>query len=121
MAMQNGQENALCGRLLLVDKDAETGRRTGESLCQAMLVPPQVSIATCGREAAELLRQTRFDVIVADMPSLGDLGENGEEAMGRLVRLAEGALVLAMADGASVSAAVGAMRVGAHDYVAKPV
>ncbi len=41
--------------------------------------------------------------------------------MTRLVRLAGGALLMALADGGSVSAALGAMRAGAHDYIAKPV
>src|SRR5690606_32899892 len=121
MAMHNGREHALCGRLLLIDRDAEVARSTGESLCQALLVPPQLVFASDGREAVEHLRRTRFDIILADMPSLADLEQDAEDAMARLVRLAEGALVLAMADGASVSAALGAMRVGAHDYVSKPV
>lgn len=121
MAMQNGQEHALCGRLLLIDRDMEVARSTGESLCSALLVPPEVIFASDGREAVEHLRRTRFDIILADMPSLADLEQDAEDAMARLVRLAEGALVLAMADGASVSAALGAMRVGAHDYVSKPV
>src|SRR5690606_20605424 len=42
-------------------------------------------------------------------------------AVARMVRLADGALFVALSDGASVTAAVGAMRAGAHDYVVKPV
>jgi len=121
MAMNSGLDNALSGRLLLIDSDAETACRTGESLSQALLCSPQVKVARNGREAIELLRANRFDIILADMPSLSDLSERDDEGMGRIVRLAEGALVVAMASGASVTAAVGAMRAGAHDYVAKPI
>ncbi|KKB10173.1 Fis family transcriptional regulator [Devosia chinhatensis] len=86
-----------------------------------MLVTPQVCLAETGRMAAERLRNGRYDIIIADLGSLADLAPSIEDAMGRLVRLAEGALVLAIADSGSVSAALGAMRAGAHDYLAKPV
>ncbi|WP_244465935.1 sigma-54-dependent transcriptional regulator [Devosia soli] len=111
----------MSGRLLLIDSDAAAACETGESLSQALLCSPQVEVARTGREAIELLRANRFDIILADMPSLADLSDRDEEGMGRIVRLAEGALVVAMAGGASVTAAVGAMRAGAHDYVAKPI
>src|SRR5690606_11046257 len=53
--------------------------------------------------------------------SVSDLAATTEDAVTRLVRVADGALVLAIADSGSVSAALGAMRAGAHDYLAKPV
>lgn len=121
MAMNSGLDNALSGRLLLIDSDAEAASRIGESLSEALLCTPTVAVAKNGRDALELLRANRFDIILADMPSLNDLAERDEEGMSRIVRHAEGALVVAMAGGASVSAAVGAMRAGAHDYVAKPI
>jgi two-component system repressor protein LuxO len=121
MAMNSGLDNALSGRLLLIDSDAETASAQGESLRHALLCAPQVDIAKGGKEALELLRANRFDIILADMPSLSDIADHNDEGMARIVRLAEGALVIAMAGGASVTAAVGAMRAGAHDYVAKPV
>jgi two-component system repressor protein LuxO len=121
MAMNSGLDNALSGRLLLVDGDAEAAARMGESLSRALLCAPIVELVSSGREALEVLRNARFDIILADMPSLADISERDDEGMARLVRLAEGALVIAMAGGASVSAAVSAMRAGAHDYVAKPV
>lgn len=121
MAMNTGLDGPLSGRLLLIDADAQTAAQTGESLSRAMLCAPLVEIARSGRDAIELLRAHRFDIILADMPSLADIAERDEESMSRIVRLAEGALVIAMASGASVSAAVGAMRSGAHDYVTKPI
>jgi two-component system repressor protein LuxO len=119
--MNSGLDNALSGRLLLVDSDAEAASRIGESLSEALLCTPSVVVAKSGREALDMLRANRFDIILADMPSLADLAERDDEGMGRVVRHAEGALVIAMAGGASVSAAVSAMRSGAHDYVTKPI
>ena len=121
MTMTSGSENALNGQLLLIDSDGDCARRMGRALGEKLLVAPRVSIVDNGRMAAERLRQTRFDIIIADLGSLLDLAPGIEDAMSRLVRLAEGALVLAVADSGSVSAALGAMRAGAHDYLAKPV
>jgi two-component system, repressor protein LuxO len=121
MTMTSGSDNALCGRLLIIDADSDCAGSVGAALTAAMVVAPEVSVAQSGRHAAEMLRQTRFDIIIADLSALGDLAAAIEDAMGRLVRLAEGALVLAIADSGSVSAALGAMRAGAHDYLAKPV
>lgn len=121
MAMTSGLDNALSGRLLLIDSDAEAAFQIGESLSQALLCTPAVTLAKSGREALDMLRANRFDIILADMPSLNDIAERDDEGMGRVVRHAEGALVVAMAGGASVTAAVGAMRSGAHDYVTKPI
>ncbi|KRA56101.1 Fis family transcriptional regulator [Devosia sp. Root635] len=81
----------------------------------------RIAVAAGGRQAAEQLRDTEFDIVLADLASLRDLCERSDDAVARLVRLADGALFVAVSDGASVSAAVGAMRAGAHDYVVKPV
>ncbi|UYO01495.1 MAG: sigma-54-dependent Fis family transcriptional regulator [Devosia sp.] len=86
-----------------------------------MLVAPVLSVADCGRAAGDLLRKARPDVVLADLGSIGDLGATPEDAVARLVRISEGALIIVMADGASVSSTLAAMRAGAHDYVAKPV
>lgn len=121
MMMTSGSDNTLCGRLLLIDSDSACARQTCSELAGALLVAPQITHAGAGRDAFELLRKLQFDVVICDLASLGDIAANVEDAMGRLVRLANGALILAVADSSSVSAALGAMRAGAHDYVAKPV
>lgn len=121
MTMTTGSDTALSGQLLLIDSDRDCARRTGAALADALLVAPRVTIAENGRLAAERLRQTRYDIIIADLSSLADLAPGIEDAVTRLVRLADGALILAVADSGSVSAALGAMRAGAHDYVARPV
>ena len=121
MTMTNGSDTALSGQLLLIDNDSTCARKMGAALREALLVAPEVRIAENGRAAVDMLRQDRFDIIIADLSSLADLSPGIEDAMARLVRLAEGALILAVADSSSVSAALGAMRAGAHDYLAKPV
>lgn len=121
MTKTSGSDNALSGRLLLIDADAGFAAGLGRSLSQALLVAPDICLVESGRGGAEQLRQGRFDIIIADLASLGDLAAGIEDAVARLVRLADGALILAIADSGSVSAALGAMRAGAHDYLAKPL
>ena len=120
MAMQTRSDGGN-GRLLLIDRDRACARQLAEALQSSLATPLAVESVTGGRIAAERLRVGGFDIVLADLSSLSDLCERADEAIGRLARLAEGALVIALSDGASVSAAVSAMRAGAHDYVAKPV
>ena len=74
--MTAGSETALSGQLLLIDSDADCARRVGETLSEALLVSPEVSIAESGR-----LRTT-------DM--------NAEELAIRAQDMAERALALAL-------------------------
>jgi len=121
MSMQSEHEGEPNGSLLLVDRDVSSAAVVAEGLSQSLVCKPKITSVTGGRQAVEALRESGFDIILVDLASLADLGERSDEAVTRLVRLAEGALVIALSDGASVSAAVGAMRAGAHDYVVKPV
>src|SRR5690606_8482701 len=121
MAMTTASEVALSGQLLLIDRNGEGARQTGAALSEALLAAPRIVVVETGRAAADTLRQSRFDIVIADLSSLDDLASSVADAVARLVKLADGALVLAMAEGGSVSAALGAMQAGAHDYVAKPI
>ena len=121
MAMLNRSDSDPSGRLLLIDRDMEQAERVADALAQCLDQGTSITVVAGGKPAAELLREASFDIILADLSSLGDLAGHSDEAMLRLVRLADGALMVALSDGASVSAAVGAMRAGAHDYVAKPI
>lgn len=121
MAMHNRSDGDPHGRLLLIDSDHAGAQLVVETLTQSLGSTVRITVASGGRPAAELLRDTGFDIILADLSSLHDLSERSDDAVGRLVRLADGALMIALSDGASTSAAVGAMRAGAHDYVVKPV
>lgn len=121
MAMHTRSDGEPFGRLLLIDGDDAGAPLVAETLTQSLGGSLRITVAAGGRHAAGLLRDTGFDIVLADLSSLHDLSERSDDAVGRLVRLADGALVVALSDGASVSAAVGAMRAGAHDYVVKPV
>lgn len=108
-------------RLLLIERDPAGGRILAGQLAQCFLSKPEMAAARGGREAAEMLRSRSYDIVLVDLSSIDDLAARTEDAVARLVRLAAGALTIALSDGASVSAAVAAMRAGAHDYIAKPV
>jgi len=121
MATHNRGNSEAQGRLLLIEGDQRHAQLLVDTLAETLGESVRISLADGGRQASELLRQGAFDVVLADLGSLRDISERSDDAVGRLVKLADGALVIALSDGASVSAAVGAMRAGAHDYVVKPV
>jgi len=121
MAMHIASESDANGRLLLIDRDVSCARLVAGSLAECLVAAPRIVSVGGGKSAVEALREASFDIILADLSSLSDLSERSDDAVARLVRLAEGALVIAISDGASVSAAVAAMRAGAHDYVVKPI
>jgi DNA-binding NtrC family response regulator len=114
-----GQENA--ARILLVDRDAAGARTLIDVLDQGFIVAPEVAVASGGREAAERLRLASYDLLLTDLDSLRDLAAEGHDAVSRLVRLAPGSLVVALSDGASVSATLAALQAGAHDHVSRPI
>ncbi len=121
MAMHSGSDGEACGRLLLIDADEAGAHHVTRAMRESLGAGLRLTLARSGRQAAELLRSTGFDIVLVDLSSLQDLSERSDDAVARLVRLADGALFIALSDGASVSAAVAAMRAGAHDYVVKPV
>src|SRR5688572_23292378 len=121
MPSTTGRTSDAAARLLLIDRDPAGGRVMAANLGGSFLSSPRVTEAQGGRQAAELLKAQAFDIVLVDLASLDDLSVQTEDAVARLVKLAAGALVVALADGASISSAVAAMRAGAHDYVAKPV
>lgn len=116
-----GRASDATARLLLIDRDPAGGRVLAAHLSGCFLARPQLVEATGGRQAAEILKGASFDIVLVDLASLDDLSVQTEDAVARLVKLADGALVVALSEGASVSSAVAAMRAGAHDYVARPI
>jgi DNA-binding NtrC family response regulator len=106
-------------RFLLIDGDATDAAQLTAGL-KAHLGPVAVTVSASGRQAAEILRVQAMDVLLMDVVSLLDLSPIPEEAVSRLVKLAEGSLVVALSNASSVSAAVEVMRAGAHDCIARP-
>ncbi|HEY9012939.1 MAG TPA: sigma-54 dependent transcriptional regulator [Devosia sp.] len=121
MPSTTGRASDAMARLLLIDRDPAGGRVLAAHLAGCFLAPPRLVEAASGRQAAERLKAEGFDIVLLDLSSLDDLSAQIEDAVGRLVKLADGALIVALSDGASISSAVAAMRAGAHDYVAKPI
>jgi two-component system repressor protein LuxO len=118
MATEPARANGVEHAMLLVEADPARARGLRTRLGDAF---GAIRHVRGGKAAAEALRGATFGVVLADLASLADLGTQDEETVGRLVRLAQGALFLAMADGGSVSRAVAAMRAGAHDYLPRPI
>lgn len=115
----SGPENA--ARILLVDGDAAGSSALIELLDTSFVVAPEIVVADHGRRAVEQLRLGRYDLLLADLATLGDIASEAEHAMARLVRLAPGALVVALSDGGSVSATLAALQAGAHEHITRPI
>ncbi len=122
--MQIGTESRdldAAARILVVDGDAVARTALSEALAAELASAPVLDGVPSGRAAAELLRAARYDALLIDLDSLTDLSPNADDAVARLVRLAAGALVLALSGAGSVTAAMAAMRAGAHDFAVRPL
>ena len=107
-------------RLLLVDR-SPTGATALAAGIEASAPGLEVTAVTGGRRAMELLRMQPFDVVLLDLARLADVASDPRDAASRLIKLAEGALAVALSSDASVSATVEVMRVGAHDCVGRQI
>jgi len=102
-------------RVLIVDDDeghAEAladGLETENCVCR---------IATAGKLGIELMAEATFDAVLTDLV-MHDV--NGLQVLEEATRLQPEAVVLLITGHASVETAVDAMRLGAADYLTKPV
>jgi len=119
--MRSGSRSDVATRLLLVDQDPPSSRMTRQTLAPCLPEGAQIALAGSGREGIDTLRRAGFDIVLLDLASIKDLAGTVEDAVTRFAKLADGALVIVLSDGASVSGAVAAMRAGAHDFIAKPI
>ena len=78
----------------------------------------QVSAAASGEEALALLDEQEYDVVLTDirMPGL-----TGVELLAKIKEKAPDSIVILMTAYASLGTAVESLRLGAHDYLIKPV
>jgi DNA-binding NtrC family response regulator len=106
-------------RLLLIEATSQLAPALAAPLAAEFSAAPIVVELASGRQAVELLRASPYDVVAADLAALADLAERNEDRIARLARAAAGALILVLSDDASISVALGAMRAGAHDCVAR--
>ncbi len=118
--LHSGQDTEIV-RILLVDQDVAAGPLLSIGIRPVLRQIPVIMQVATGHEAVEQLRAGAVDVILLDLPSLGDLSQDAEAAVGRLVRVSAAALVIAISDSSSVSTAMAAMRAGAHDHLCRPL
>ncbi|MBA4159713.1 MAG: sigma-54-dependent Fis family transcriptional regulator [Gemmatimonadetes bacterium] len=103
------------GRILLVDDDRVFRVSTAALLRQD---GHEVAAVGDGREAVEMLRQKRFDLLLLDLRLPGTDGLGIVEAL----RLwGEGIPILMISGFGTVDAAVRALHLGADDFLTKPV
>jgi DNA-binding response OmpR family regulator len=78
----------------------------------------QVSAAASGEEALDMLGEQMYDVVLTDirMPGL-----TGVELLAQIKEKAPDSIVILMTAYASLGTAVEGLRLGAHDYLIKPI
>jgi len=101
-------------RILVIDDE--------ESMCNFMEIMLskagyEVDVTTSGREGVDRLRQTNYDLVIADlnMPEL-----SGLEVLQEVKSFKSEQEIIVMTAFASVDSAIEAMKKGAADYVTKP-
>src|SRR5690606_29014693 len=108
-------------QFLLIERDPASVRAIEGMLSLLPGTDAELAVAPSGREALERLKSHAFDIVMADAASLGDISGSLEDNIARISRGAGSALVVVLSEAGSVSAAVAAMRAGAHDYLNKPL
>lgn len=101
--------------ILVVDDEGAIRYSIGKTLQR---VGYTIASAASAEEAIELLDEQHFDVVLTDirMPGL-----TGVELLGKIKDHAPDSIVILMTAYASLGTAVEALRLGAHDYLIKPV
>jgi len=103
------------GRILIVD-DEESILRLLNRLCRS--AGYQVETAENGQQALEALRQNTYDVCIADL-RLPD--SDGITILRAAKQLQSGCEVIILTGHGDVDTAVEALRLGAYDYLQKPI
>lgn len=114
-------DTELPARLLLIEGRRDLQERLAPSLAEEFTRPPLVVDVTAGRPAVELMRNSSFDAVLADLEAISDLGAAPDERIGKLARAASGALLVVLSEDAGISVALAAMRAGAHDCIGKAI
>lgn len=78
----------------------------------------EVEVAGAGRDALEMLAGQRFDIVITDL-RLGDI--DGTEVLARARTLCPSTEVIVITAFGSITSAVKAMKLGAYDYITKPL
>ena len=108
--MDNNSQN----RLLVIDDEANMRHMLSAVLRKADYI---VDAASDGAEGLQMIGRRRYDFILCDikMPNMGGM-EFLEAAREKL----NGTTVIMMSAYGSIDTAIGAMKLGAYDYISKP-
>jgi len=101
-------------RLLVIDDEANMRHMLATVLKKADYL---VDLASDGAEGLQLIEQTRYDFILCDikMPKMGGM-EFLEASRDKI----NGTTIIMMSAYGSIDTAIGAMKLGAYDYISKP-
>lgn len=105
------REDAAATILVVDDK------RSVRALCQRTLAGYRVLLAETCREALELYRQERVDLVLTDVKMPGD---DGIVLLGKLKQLDPTALVVIMTGYAENEVVLASLKEGADDFITKP-
>jgi len=76
-----------------------------------------VDEAGSGKEALEILKNIHYDLMITDLKMEG---MNGQELMQKVKKIRPELMVIMLTGYASLDSAIGALRLGASDYLRKP-
>ena len=101
-------------RILVIDDETNMRHMLAAVLKKADYI---VNVASDGSEGLQLIEQDQYDFILCDikMPNMGGM-EFLEASRARL----SGTTVIMMSAYGSIDTAIGAMKLGAYDYISKP-
>jgi two-component system, NtrC family, response regulator AtoC len=113
--MSNGDGQRTRSSLLIVDDNLKLCRSLARNFEH---VGFSVSIATCAQEAVGRFSSARMDAVLLDI-MLGE--ENGIDVLTKLLAVDKNVPVVMITAYASVESAVQSLKLGAFDYVKKPL
>lgn len=102
-------------RILIIDDEPTVRDFLQEALKRKKI---QVRLASSGREALNELKNDKFNLVISDI-RLPDL--NGMELLKKNKKIKNGPGVIMITGYSTVKSAVEAMKIGAYDYIAKPI
>lgn len=102
-------------KILVVDDDIAVRLAISRALQR---VGYQVSDAESGEQALELMEDQTFDVVLTDIRMSG---LTGVDLLAKIKEKSPDAIVILMTAFASLGSAVDSLRLGAHDYLLKPL
>ncbi len=102
-------------KILVIEDDPHGGQSVVEAMED---IGFKAELAVTGEDGIKLFREMAFDVVLSDL-MLPDI--SGVDVLSSLSRIDKNVPVLIMTAHGSVSSAVDALKLGAYDYISKPL